>query len=110
MNILQISFHTSPYSELGVNDGGGMNVYIEQISKHLSNNHNVTVVTAEKAKSFKKENLRFYSLNLFEPDLPMEDKELHLIDGRLLGRPFFYSAAWTFEDSASIIVSNIRIA
>tara|TARA_B100000686_G_scaffold348710_1_gene440405 strand:- start:266 stop:1405 length:1140 start_codon:yes stop_codon:yes gene_type:complete len=80
MNILQISFHTSPYSELGVNDGGGMNVYIEQISKHLSNNHNVTVVTAEKAKSFKKENLRFYSLNLFESDLPMEDKELHLIE------------------------------
>ena len=80
MNILQLSFHTSPYSELGVNDGGGLNVYIQQISKYLSNNHNVTVVTAEKAESFKKEDLEFYSLNLFEPDLPMEDKELHLIE------------------------------
>ncbi len=80
MNILQLSFHTSPYSELGVNDGGGLNVYVQQISKYLSNNHNVTVVTAEKAESFKKENLEFYSLNLFEPDLPMEDKELHLIE------------------------------
>ena len=79
MNILQLSFHTSPYSELGVNDGGGLNLYVQQISKYLSNNHNVTVVTAEKAESFKKENLEFYSLNLFEPDLPMEDKELHLI-------------------------------
>ena len=80
MNILQLSFHTSPYSELGVNDAGGLNVYVQQISKYLSNNHNVTVVTAEKAESFKKENLEFYSLNLFEPDLPMEDKELHLIE------------------------------
>ena len=78
MNILQISFHTSPYSELGINDGGGLNVYVQEISKHLSNNHNVTVVTAEKAESFKKDNLEFYSLNLFEPNLPMEDKELHL--------------------------------
>tara|TARA_X000000368_G_scaffold219612_1_gene173272 strand:- start:1051 stop:2190 length:1140 start_codon:yes stop_codon:yes gene_type:complete len=80
MNILQISFHTSPYSEIGENDAGGLNVYVEQISKHLSNNHNVTVVTAEKADSFKKPNLEFYSLNLFEPDLPMDDKELHLIE------------------------------
>ncbi len=78
MNILQISFHTSPYSELGVNDGGGLNVYVQEISKHLSNNHNVTVVTAEIAESFKKDSLEFYSLNLFEPNLPMEDKELHL--------------------------------
>ena len=80
MNILQISFHTSPYSELGVNDAGGLNIYVDQISKHLTNKHNVTVVTGEKAKSFKKENLEFYSLNLFEPDLPMDNKELHLIE------------------------------
>ena len=80
MNILQISFHTSPYSELGVNDGGGLSVYVKQISKHLSNNHNVTVVTAEKAESFKKENLEFCSLNLFEPELPMDNKELYLIE------------------------------
>ena len=80
MNILQISYHTSPYSSLGINDGGGLNVYVQQISKHLSNKHNVTVVTAEKAENFKNENLEFYSLNLFEPDLPMDDKELHLIE------------------------------
>ena len=80
MNILQISYHTSPYSSLGINDGGGLNVYVQQISKHLSDKHNVTVVTAEKAENFKNENLEFYSLNLFEPDLPMDDKELHLIE------------------------------
>ena len=80
MNILQLSFHTSPYSEIGVNDGGGLNIYVQQISKHLSNKHNVTVVTAEKAQSFKSDNLEFYSLNLFEQDLPMDDKELYLIE------------------------------
>ena len=80
MNILQISYHTSPYSSLGINDGGGLNVYVQQISKHLSSKHNVTVVTAEKAENFKNKNLEFYSLNLFEPDLPMDDKELHLIE------------------------------
>ena len=80
MKILQLSFHTSPYSELGINDGGGLNVYVQQISQHLSNNHDVTVVTAEKAENFKKENLEFCSLNLFEPNLSMDDKELHLIE------------------------------
>ena len=80
MNILQISYHTSPYSSLGINDGGGLNVYVQQISKHLSDKHNVTVVTGEKAENFKNKNLEFYSLNLFEPDLPMDDKELHLIE------------------------------
>ena len=80
MNILQICYHTSPYSSLGINDGGGLNVYVQQISKHLSNKHNVTVVTAEKAENFKNENLEFYSLNLFDPDLPMDDKELYLIE------------------------------
>ena len=53
MNILQLSFHASPFSEIGKNDGGGMSVYVQQISKHLSENHNVTVVTGEKAESFK---------------------------------------------------------
>ena len=45
MNILHLAFHTSPFSIVGKNDGGGMSVYVQQISKHLSENHNVTVVT-----------------------------------------------------------------
>ena len=52
MNILHLSFHTSPFSEVGINDGGGMSVYIQQITKNLSKNHNVTVVTGEKAEGF----------------------------------------------------------
>ena len=78
MNILQLAFHTSPFNEVGKNDGGGMSIYVQQISKHLSDNHNVTVVTGEKAESFKDNNLEFISLNIFESDLNVEDKEVFL--------------------------------
>ncbi len=78
MNILQLSFHASPFSEIGKNDGGGMSVYVQQISKHLSEQNNVTVVTGEKAESFKDKNLEFISLDIFEPELNVEDKEIHL--------------------------------
>ena len=78
MNILQISFHTSPFGSVGKFDSGGLNVYVQQIAKQLSNKNNVTVVTAEKAENFKIDNLGFYSLNLFEPDLSVDDKEIHL--------------------------------
>ena len=78
MNILQISFHTSPFGSIGKFDSGGLNVYVQQISKQLSNENNVTVVTAEKAENFKTDNLEFYSLDLFEPGLSVDDKEIHL--------------------------------
>ncbi len=78
MNILHLSFHTSPFSEVGINDGGGMSVYIQQITKNLSKNHNVTVVTGEKAEGFKHKNLEFISLNIFEPVINVEDKEVYL--------------------------------
>ena len=78
MNILQISFHTSPFGSFGKFDSGGLNVYVQQISKQLSNENNVTVVTAEKAENFKTDNLDFYSLDLFEPGLSVDDKEVHL--------------------------------
>ena len=78
MNILQLAFHTSPFNEVGKNDGGGMSIYVQQISRHLSDNHNVTVVTGEKAESFKDNNLEFISLNIFESNLNVEDKEVFL--------------------------------
>ena len=78
MNILQLAFHTSPFSIVGKNDGGGMSVYVQQISKYLSENHNVTVVTGEKADSFTDKNLEFISLNIFESELNVEDKEIYL--------------------------------
>ena len=78
MNILQISFHTSPFGSFGKFDSGGLNVYVQQISKQLSNENNITVVTAEKAENFKTDNLDFYSLDLFEPGLSVDDKEIHL--------------------------------
>ena len=78
MNILQLAFHTSPFSIVGKNDGGGMSVYVQQISKYLSENHNVTVVTGEKADSFTDKNLEFISLDIFESELNVEDKETYL--------------------------------
>lgn len=78
MKILHISFHTAPFGSVGKNDSGGLNVYIQQISKHLSENHSLTVVTGEKAENFKKENLDFYSINLFKPELSVDDKEIYL--------------------------------
>jgi D-inositol-3-phosphate glycosyltransferase len=78
MNILQISFHTSPFGSVGKFDSGGLNVYVQQISKQLANKNNVTVVTAEKSENFKTDSLDFYSLDLFEPGLSVDDKEIHL--------------------------------
>ena len=78
MNILQLAFHTSPFSIVGKNDGGGMSVYVQQISKYLSENHNVTVVTGEKADSFTDKNLEFISLDMFQSELNVEDKEIYL--------------------------------
>ena len=80
MNILQISFHTSPFGSVGEFDSGGLNVYVQQISKQLSNENKITVITAEKAESFKTDNLEFYSLDLFESGLSVDDKEIHLLE------------------------------
>ena len=78
MKILQISFHTAPFGNAGKYDSGGLNIYVEKISDHLSKNNYVTVVTAEKAESFVNANLEFKSLNLFDRDLSVEDKEIYL--------------------------------
>ena len=78
MKILQISFHTAPFGNVGMNDSGGLNIYVEKVSNELSKNNDVTVVTAEKAESFKKGNLDFQSLNLFDQELSVDDKEIYL--------------------------------
>ena len=78
MNILQISFHTAPFSSIGKFDSGGLNVYVQQVSHHLSINHNLTIVTAEKAENFKLDNINYQSLNLFDSGLGTEDKEKYL--------------------------------
>ena len=80
MNILQLSFHTAPFGSIGKFDSGGLNIYVENVSQHLSKQNNVTVVTAEKAESFKKGNLNFHSLNLFDKELSTEKKEKYLVD------------------------------
>jgi len=78
MNILQISFHTAPMNSLGVNDGGGLNVYVEAISKELAKNHTVHVVTGEKAKNINKKNLKLTSFNLFSNQENIYEKKKYL--------------------------------
>ena len=51
---------------------------LRKISDQLSKNNFVTVLTAEKADSFLKGNLEFKSLNLFDKDLSVDDKEIYL--------------------------------
>ena len=78
MKILQISFHTAPFGSVGMYDSGGLNIYVEKISDQLSKNNYVTVVTGEKAEGFASGNLEFKSLNLFDKDLSVEEKEIYL--------------------------------
>ena len=75
MNILQISYHTSPMNSLGVNDGGGLNVYVEAISKELAKDNTVHIITGEEAKNINKKNLKLNSFNLFSNQSNIYEKK-----------------------------------
>ena len=75
MNILQISFHTAPMNSLGVNDGGGLNVYVEAISKELAKDNTVHIITGEEAKNINKKNLKLSSFNLFSNQSNIHEKK-----------------------------------
>lgn len=78
MKILQVSFHTAPFTDLGNNDSGGMSLYIEEITKLISNSNQVHVLTGEKREDFQKTNLIFKSFNLFDASESMDAKEGYL--------------------------------
>ena len=78
MNILQISFHTAPMNNLGENDGGGLSVYVEAISKELAKEHSVHVITGEEAKNINKKNIKLVSFNLFSNQENIEEKRKYL--------------------------------
>jgi D-inositol-3-phosphate glycosyltransferase len=75
MNILQISFHTAPMNSLGVNDGGGLNVYVESISRELAKDNIVHIITGEQAKNISKRNVKLSSFNLFTNQANTEEKK-----------------------------------
>ena len=75
MNILQISYHTSPMNSLGVNDSGGLNVYVEAISKELAKDNTVHIITGEEAKNINKKNLKLSSFNLFSNQSNIYEKK-----------------------------------
>lgn len=78
MNILQISFHTAPMNSLGVNDGGGLNVYVEAISKELAKANIVHILTGEQAKNVNRKNLKLNSFNLFSTQENTDEKKKFL--------------------------------
>ena len=78
MNILQISFHTAPMNNLGENDGGGLSVYVEAISKELAKDNSIHVITGEEAKNINKKNLKLVSFNLFSNQENIEEKRKYL--------------------------------
>tara|TARA_B110000240_G_C13503260_1_gene454869 strand:- start:1367 stop:2509 length:1143 start_codon:yes stop_codon:yes gene_type:complete len=78
MNILQISFHTAPMNSLGVNDGGGLNVYVEAVSKELAKDNTVHILTGEQAKNINKKNLKLNSFNLFSNQENIHEKKKFL--------------------------------
>ena len=50
MNLLHISYHTSPLGTLGINDGGGLNTYVNELCNQLSIDNSVLVVTSEEVR------------------------------------------------------------
>jgi len=80
MNILHISYHTSPFSnQLGNNDAGGLNVYIKNVVKNLNHEDiQITVLTGEESESIEENNLKLFSYSLFQETASIDEKILLL--------------------------------
>ena len=80
MNILHISYHTSPFSkQLGNNDAGGLNVYIKNILENLNDEDiQVTVITGEKSEPLEENYLKFSTYSLFQETASINEKILLL--------------------------------
>lgn len=74
MNVLIISYHTSPFGEVGLNDAGGLNTYLANTAKFLSEKCNLTIVTGEVSDNFSSKNIKLLSQQLFEKEALMEEK------------------------------------
>jgi D-inositol-3-phosphate glycosyltransferase len=74
MNVLIISYHTSPFGEVGLNDSGGLNTYLANTAKFLSEKSNLTIVTGEVSDNFSSKNKKLLSQQLFEKEALMEEK------------------------------------
>ena len=74
MNVLIISYHTSPFGEVGLNDAGGLNTYLTNTAKFLSEKCNLTIVTGEASDNFSSINIKLLSQQLFEKEALMEEK------------------------------------
>lgn len=74
MNILHISYHSSPLSSLGSNDGGGLSTYVHELCNVLSSENTVQVISTDDSTNKKKNN---YSINTYShvsPQASMKEK------------------------------------
>ena len=80
MKILYISYHTSPFSkQLGINDAGGLNVYIKNVIENTNDEDiQATVLTGEESESIEENNLKFFSYSLFQETASIDEKILLL--------------------------------
>ena len=74
MNILHISYHTSPLTSLGRNDGGGMSTYVHELCNVLSKSNKVTVITSDDSESDKKNDYRNLVYSKLDQNTEMKTK------------------------------------
>ena len=83
MNILHISYHSSPLSNLGLNDGGGLSTYVHELCNALSLENTVQVISAEDSRNKIKNNYSINTYSHLSPEVSMK-KKIENID-------FFYN-------------------
>ncbi len=83
MNILHISYHSSPLSNLGLNDGGGLSTYVHELCNVLSRENAIQVISTEYSSNKIKNNYSINTYSHLSSEANMEEK-IENID-------FFYS-------------------
>jgi len=74
MKILQISYHTSPLANLGLNDGGGLSTYVHELCNAVSLNNSLIVITSENSKNKKSDLYEINTYSPLAPDVGMQGK------------------------------------
>ena len=99
MNLLHISYHTSPLGTLGVNDGGGLNTYVNELCNQLSIDNSVVVITSEEVR---KKTRNKYKIQTYSSVLSQENmkKKIENLDS-------FYSEFITSHKEIGVKEFNI---
>ena len=74
MKILHISYHSSPLTSLGLNDGGGLSTYVHELCNVLSLDNAVQVISTENSTNQKKSNYSINTYSCLSPEASMKEK------------------------------------